>query len=273
MYLHLVSHMLDTAYDRLRGRVQRTAYMGFTERKSRRQTSGFTLVELLVVIGIIALLIAILLPALSKARAAANRVKCLSNVRQLHFGISLYCNDNGDWFPTSAAPADGAAYAQYNDDWIWWEANRNVDDSPIAKYLNTSGDALKRVLRCPADSLDDRKLYTGMLPGQGLYLYSYCINESVGVNSKVPDSAGRTKRTMWLRPAEKILFGELGEAGRPYDGGWGPDPSTHRHGEGMSQKRKVLMGKNASAVFFDGHAAGVDDDLYWNDIRQLQPGG
>src|SRR5437867_11041739 len=64
-----------------------------------RPRRAFTLVELLVVIAIIALLIAILIPVLTKAKQAANRTACMSNLRQLAMAYHLYCGDNKGYMP------------------------------------------------------------------------------------------------------------------------------------------------------------------------------
>src|SRR5688572_13780428 len=67
--------------------------------KLSNRKAGFTLVELLVVIGIIALLISILLPSLNRARETANRVKCASNLRQIGQALLLYGNENKGNYP------------------------------------------------------------------------------------------------------------------------------------------------------------------------------
>jgi prepilin-type N-terminal cleavage/methylation domain-containing protein len=137
-----------------------------------RTARGFTLVELLVVIGIIALLISILLPALSKARESANKVKCLSNIRQIVMAFSGYTQDNRGAFPFMAL----AGGNPYEEDWIWWQkTNNRINDigfHGIGPYLNLS--KTSNVLYCPADDVTFRARQNGPPPDP--YPFSYSLN-------------------------------------------------------------------------------------------------
>lgn len=129
---------------------------------------GFTLIELLVVIAIIALLIAILLPALSRAREVSRRTVCGTNLRQIGMAFQQYTEDYDGWFPAKGHPTisnptlaelatvqDGAApgwgpnFAGMIRDVVEWRNTR--EGSPTPFYLPEP-----KVLLCPSDKFNNR---------------------------------------------------------------------------------------------------------------------
>src|SRR3954454_23866835 len=144
-----------------------------TSRPQRPRIAGFTLVELLVVIGIIALLISILVPALSKAREQSLRVKCLSNVRQLAMVTQMYANDNKMWLPFSSWGQD-STYPNAVVNWLYTppitEANayQRLETGSFYPYLKTH-----EAYKCPGHSSLDRPTFGTHITDQ---ITSYLMN-------------------------------------------------------------------------------------------------
>ncbi len=119
-----------------------------------RAKRAFTLIELLVVIAIIAILAALLLPALARAKAAAQATTCGSNVRQLSFGWLVYSDDNSGSLVNNSGTVDTRAYRQSwvnnIEDWGTSVENTNpayVYSGKLAPYVNNN----LSVYKCPCD--------------------------------------------------------------------------------------------------------------------------
>jgi prepilin-type N-terminal cleavage/methylation domain-containing protein/prepilin-type processing-associated H-X9-DG protein len=124
-----------------------------SEKQNLKTEAGqaFTLIELLVVIAIIALLAAMLLPALSKAKASGQLVACRSNLKQLQLGYLAYANENNDRQPPNMAAATLGDIKNLPGSWVVGSATTDVNASNIQAgviypYVGAPG-----VYHCPAD--------------------------------------------------------------------------------------------------------------------------
>ena len=127
-----------------------------TTYKKQASNHGFTLIELLVVIAIIAILAAMLLPALSKAKLKTQGISCMNNLRQMMLGWKMYPDDYGDLL----LAANGVAAAQNRVSWCTgqldfdgynksnYDVNEDIAKSPLMPYIGKNSYA---IWKCPAD--------------------------------------------------------------------------------------------------------------------------
>jgi prepilin-type N-terminal cleavage/methylation domain-containing protein len=120
-----------------------------------RRESAFTLIELLVVIAIIAILAAMLLPALARSKGQAQQTQCLSNEHQQGLAFQMYASDNNDFYPmhTDWGDAEGQIGALSN--YQTYGAEIPATKRPLNHYLINP-----KVAQCPADKGDDYSTYT-----------------------------------------------------------------------------------------------------------------
>ncbi len=212
---------------------------------------AFTLIELLVSIAIIGILAGLLLAVLARSKGKANQTACRNNFRQAGLAFQLYHEDFTELFP---APGSKTQYGPQPEDWIWWQANRNVTNSPIARYI---GGFNALLFTCPDDrSALSLQTSSGLdASGADPYPYSFSLTsftlkDDVNTGMATIITSDRQvypfKVSSVKNPSAKLMLVEEDRATLD-DARWVPgnNPLTDRHG-----------GK-CDAAFADGHVETV----------------
>ena len=170
--------------------------------RSSARRAGFTLIELLVVIAIIAILAGMLLPALSKAKAKAHSINCMSNLKQLALAWTMYAGDYDDRLALNwiGAPAQGRAWIYGNIASMPGATNRlDIEQGKLYPY-NTSIE----IYKCPVDNKPPDSLKPALQGQQRVR--SYSMNGRMGGADDSDTSLHGAVSTTWVMGAKYPMF-------------------------------------------------------------------